>query len=445
MNGLRLEKEYFRKNPEHPHKAMFGLPDEISSISDIKVVIPNELLKKYKLTDHDNFRDSLEDKSHISMSEIGEENSYFIQPAVHVLNNPFLQEHKKVLDFAEECVNSVLKNPVIKTKNDLRLNINNVPLRVNVARGIAGDIISLRLLPTSVPFAEYMVMPFGWYEMMMHEKNHQGGLYLFAAVNGSGKSTTMGAIFASLLNMYGGEGVTVEDPCELPLDGRIGENGICRQTEISANKTFADASKDVARMFSATHNYLMLGEIRDPETAMSAINYSVRGIKVFATIHADTPQAVLSNLLGQISTLPGQSINLARDAVANSIRFIACQGLEVNPGGKGVWGKRRIVGDILYNPLGMTDLRVRNAIKDEKMTGVAELMSQQSHKLRIALENYQRNVSNAGQSEQVFDLNNETEKDDGFTAIDFLTEEQAQLRKAAFDKYFFDEWAKGNN
>ncbi len=111
------------------------------------------------------------------------------------------------------------------------------------------------------------------------------GLLLVAGPARSGKTTTASTLVKERLSLYGGVAVTVEDPSELPLEGRHG-TGICYQALVPAlGDGFAEAFERIARWGP---NLLFVGEIRDRDTAVQALRASVGGRLVITTIQADS-------------------------------------------------------------------------------------------------------------------------------------------------------------
>lgn len=122
------------------------------------------------------------------------------------------------------------------------------------------------------------------------------GLILIAGKSQSGKTTTASAILAARLSHYGGVGITIEDPPEMPLTGQHGDGGMCFQTFVSRGNgnTFASALERTVRM---SPDIILLGEIRDNETAAEAIKASINGHLVVATIHAGTPIEAIQRII----------------------------------------------------------------------------------------------------------------------------------------------------
>lgn len=114
------------------------------------------------------------------------------------------------------------------------------------------------------------------------------GLFLVTGPTGSGKTTTLYSILNDL-NSTDINIMTLEDPVEYPL-------AMARQTDISqsAGVTFASAMRSILRQ---DPDIILLGEIRDTETAQMAIRASMTGHRVFSTLHTNSALGVLPRLL----------------------------------------------------------------------------------------------------------------------------------------------------
>jgi type II secretory ATPase GspE/PulE/Tfp pilus assembly ATPase PilB-like protein len=109
-----------------------------------------------------------------------------------------------------------------------------------------------------------------------------------AGPTGSGKTTTL----YSMMDIKRKEPikiVAIEDPVEMPLDGVI-QVEVCRERDI----TFASAVRSFLRQ---DPDVILVGEVRDIETAEEAVRAALTGHLVFATIHANTAAEVIPRLL----------------------------------------------------------------------------------------------------------------------------------------------------
>ncbi len=149
-----------------------------------------------------------------------------------------------------------------------------------------GERVVIRLLDKSARLytLEELGMDSGTLVQFRKAVRQEHGLVLVTGPTGSGKSTTL---YASLKEIDTTErnAVTLEDPIEYELEG-------ISQTQINTRKgmTFASGLRSVLRQ---DPDIIMLGEIRDEETALMAIQSSLTGHMVFSTLHTnDAPSAV---------------------------------------------------------------------------------------------------------------------------------------------------------
>lgn len=114
------------------------------------------------------------------------------------------------------------------------------------------------------------------------------GIILVTGPTGSGKSTTVYTILSEL-NTDEVNIVTVEDPVEANIDG---VNQV--QVNVKADMTFAGALRSILRQ---DPDIIMIGEIRDNETAQIAVKASITGHLVVSTLHTNSTGAAIARLL----------------------------------------------------------------------------------------------------------------------------------------------------
>jgi type II secretory ATPase GspE/PulE/Tfp pilus assembly ATPase PilB-like protein len=135
------------------------------------------------------------------------------------------------------------------------------------------------------------------------------GILLVTGPTGSGKTTTLYACL-NVINKPDKKIITVEDPVEYELPGI---NQVMVKTEIGM--TFAAALRAMLRQ---APNIIMIGEIRDAETANIAINASLTGHLVFSTLHTnDAPSAIAR--LADIGVKPFLIASAVRSVLAQRL------------------------------------------------------------------------------------------------------------------------------
>ena len=125
--------------------------------------------------------------------------------------------------------------------------------------------------------------------------SHPRGLVLMVGPTGSGKSTTLYSML-NALNRPDRKLITLEDPIEYGLTG-ITQIPI----DTTGGKSFADGLRSVLRL---DPDVVMVGEIRDKDTARTAIQASITGHLVLSTFHANSTSTAFSRILDLIGVNP---------------------------------------------------------------------------------------------------------------------------------------------
>ena len=168
-----------------------------------------------------------------------------------------------------------------KSRNDIR---------VATYPTVTGEKIVLRLFQTSVVLglAELGLPEQAWAELETFLRQ-PAGLLLLTGPSGSGKTTTIYACLRHLAEMGGRHIITVEDPVEQIVPGVM-------QTEISEPRGL-DFAKAARHLLRQDPQVLVIGEIRDEETANIAVRAALTGHQVISTLHAGSCRGVFERLL----------------------------------------------------------------------------------------------------------------------------------------------------
>ena len=186
----------------------------------------------------------------------------------------------------------------------LRVTNRPIDLRAATLPGIFGEKVVLRILDKSTGVASLGDLGFGEYNMKRYESAYTKpyGAILVTGPTGSGKTTTLYSTLG-LLNKPEVNIITVEDPVEYRLPGI---------TQVQVNRKaglfFATALKSILR---ADPDIVLIGEVRDSETAQIAVESALTGHLVLTTLHTNDAPSSIGRLLdmGVEPFLAGSSVD----------------------------------------------------------------------------------------------------------------------------------------
>lgn len=174
----------------------------------------------------------------------------------------------------------------------LRISVrgNEIDLRVATSPSIHGESVVMRILDRSKLALDFKTLGF---DVELTKRIREAiarphGIVLVTGPTGSGKTTTLYAALSEL-NTDVRKLLTVEDPIEYRLPGVI-------QTQVNPaiNFTFSTALRSFLRQ---DPDVMMVGEIRDPETAQIAVQAALTGHMILSTLHTNTAAGAISRLL----------------------------------------------------------------------------------------------------------------------------------------------------
>lgn len=155
----------------------------------------------------------------------------------------------------------------------------------------------------------------------------QGGLLVWVGGHANGKTTSCSAVLRERLKRHGGFALTIENPPEVPLHGKVGAHGYCMQTGVEKD-AFSDALAGAMRCFPvAKQTILFLGEVRDPETAYMMLNYAGAGYLVMTTVHGGTIEDGLQRIASLADTYQGGNSSNSRILLSQCLRLAVHQRL----------------------------------------------------------------------------------------------------------------------
>jgi twitching motility protein PilT len=175
----------------------------------------------------------------------------------------------------------------------------------------------LRLLPTKIPKPQDIAVPAAALKCYLESKN---GLFLVCGATGSGKSTTIASMILHRAERRQEHVVTFEDPIEYVYPD--GTASLVSQREVGEDDMdFAQALRASLRQ---APDVILVGEIRDGETAEIALQAAETGHVVVATLHTSSAAQTVQRFL---KLIPSDRLETAQASLADVLRAILCQRL----------------------------------------------------------------------------------------------------------------------
>ncbi|RTZ60528.1 MAG: type IV pili twitching motility protein PilT [Gammaproteobacteria bacterium] len=215
--------------------------------------------------------------------------------------------------------------------------------------------IALRYIPFEIPKFEKLNLPPIVRKMAL---SHTSGLILVTGPTGSGKSTTLASLINEINELYSKVIVTIEDPIEYLFKDK---KSFIIQREVGEDTS--DFSKALRAALREDPDVIMIGEIRDAETAKIALQAAETGHLVFSTLHTINAKETINRFIGMFPLENREQIRLM---LANSLIGIVSQRLLPRRDKKGVIPAVEI---LVNNPL------IKEALLDpDKFQNITEFL-----------------------------------------------------------------------
>jgi twitching motility protein PilT len=188
-------------------------------------------------------------------------------------------------------------------------------VRFNAAKQRGTVSMVCRLLPATIPDVNDLGIPEICKELVVRPR----GLFIVSGPTGSGKSTTLAAMIDYLNHTLNRRVVTIEDPIEYTYT-----NDKCTITQRELGNdtlSFAEALRHVLRQ---DPDVILVGEMRDLETASAALTVAETGHLVLTTGHAPSASQAVERV---INMFPADERHLAQTRLASLLLAIMCQAL----------------------------------------------------------------------------------------------------------------------
>lgn len=220
--------------------------------------------------------------------------------------------------------------------------------RVNAFRQRGSISIVMRFIPFGIPRFEDLNLP----EAIRTLAGEERGIILVTGTTGSGKSTTLASMINLVNRSTAKHIVTIEDPIEfLHRD----EKSLINQREVGTDT--ASFARALRRVLRQDPDIILIGEIRDSETAQIALSAAETGHLVLSTLHTVDATETINRV---IDLFPPHERDQVRAMLAGTLKGVIGQRLLRTKDGKG----RAAACEVM-----VTTGRIRDFIVDAKQTG----------------------------------------------------------------------------
>lgn len=206
---------------------------------------------------------------------------------------------------------------------DMAYTYGSARFRINFGMDKNGYTFAARKIPTRVPTPEEIGLPSAVQNLIHLDR----GLVLVTGPTGSGKSTTLASLLATISRSQSRHIITLEDPVEFHIpSGRA----VVHQRELGASFTkFSDGLRQALRQ---DPDVVLVGEMRDLETISTALTAAETGHLVFGTLHTYDAASTITRI---VSAFPPEEHEQVRSLLSYIVKAIVSQTLLPNLSGEG--------------------------------------------------------------------------------------------------------------
>lgn len=247
---------------------------------------------------------------------------------------------------------------------------NKIFYRVERTMTIYGLQYCARKMPPEVPNFSDLGFPPELRKYLLSLSN-AAGLILWSGPTGAGKTTAISSLMKEYLVTEGGFAYTIEDPSEMPLDGVYnavnGSLALCKQTQ-PINGDWGSSLKSALR---SKPRFIMVGEIRTPDTASEVLRACTSGHLVLSSIHANNVTDAINSVV-KYARSTGMTEELAYDLFSRGMLAVMHQTLT------GIKNKMPQVSYVFANPDTTQGDQVRAIVKTGKLNLATSIDTQRS-------------------------------------------------------------------
>jgi twitching motility protein PilT len=249
---------------------------------------------------------------------------------------------------------------------DFSYQYNDTRFRVNVGLENEGMFATLRIIPKEIRPITQIGFPNECWKKII---NLESGLIVVAGKTGSGKTTTLASLINEINKTLPRKIITLEDPIEYCYQGI---KSIIIQREIYTHtKSFSRGVKWALRQ---DPDVILVGEIRDSDTASEVITAVDTGHLVFCTVHSKDGRGAIEKI---IDSFPPEKKDEARASIASNVEYILTQ--QLIPYSRG--SDRKLAMEVLHANYG-----VRSLIRDNKLYQLINQFTSKSDQDMISMD-----------------------------------------------------------
>jgi twitching motility protein PilT len=226
--------------------------------------------------------------------------------------------------------------------------------RVNAFRQRGHTSFAFRVIPKNVPNFEMLGLPVGVRRLAEEHR----GLVLVTGATGSGKTTTLAAIIDHINRSRKQHIVTIEDPIEILHSDH---SCIVNQREIGLDTT--DFTQALRRALRQDPDVILIGELRDAETAQTALQAAESGHLVLSTLHTVDAAETIARM---VEFFPAAKQQMIRSIMAGVLRGVVSQRLLPR-----IDGGRAAAVEVM-----VTNARIADLIRDNEPESITDAIEE---------------------------------------------------------------------
>jgi twitching motility protein PilT len=226
--------------------------------------------------------------------------------------------------------------------------------RVNVFRQRGAISFAFRVIPKNIPTFEQLSLPPG----VKRLADEHRGLVLVTGATGSGKTTTLAAMIDYINRTRHQHIVTIEDPIEILHPDH---SSIVNQREVGLDTP--DFEQALRRALRQDPDVILIGELRDAETAQTALQAAESGHLVLSTMHTVDAAETIGRM---VEFFPGVKQPMIRSIMAGVLRGVISQRLLPR-----IKGGRVAAVEVM-----VTNTRIADLIRDNEAEGIPDAIAE---------------------------------------------------------------------